>query len=404
MKTKLLFTFSILMVLALQASSKGIRISSVFDLQRIGNDVDYPLDGHYELTQDIDLANINFNSIGHNSIVQFSGIFDGRGHTIRGLYIARIGHNSQGLFRVLESGGEIKNLGLVDVDVTASYYVGSLVGILRGGTITNCYSTGSISGTNSIGNVGGLVGRMTSGTIIGSYTNVNLDGVNRVGGLVGEMFGGKIENSYSVVDLLHVGGFLSSRTSPYGGLIGSVTMGEIVNCYSTVISIRNIMGDGITGGLIGASELATVTNSYWDTETSGLTTSAGGEGRTTAQMNRQATFIGWDFDDIWQIDEGTGYPYLSALAHTSVIDNRITRNTAIKPAPLITVKGKTLNIKALPNSDLQIKLFDMRGKTLARFNTRGSNSFSLAKIPAGRYLVETRENGKRVGTTAVVLN
>jgi len=72
----------------------------------------------------------------------------------------------------------------------------------------------------------------------------------------------------------------------------------------------------------------------------------------------------------------------------------------------LTIKGKTLNIKAASqNSDLQIRLFDMRGKTLARFNTQGngSNSFSLAKIPAGRYLIETRENGKRVGVSAVIL-
>jgi hypothetical protein len=61
---------------------------------------------------------------------------------------------------------------------------------------------------------------------------------------------------------------------------------------------------------VGYNYDATVTASYWDTETSGLTTSAGGTGRTTAEMKQQSTFVDWDFDTVWQIDEGETYPYL----------------------------------------------------------------------------------------------
>ena len=56
--------------------------------------------------------------------------------------------------------------------------------------------------------------------------------------------------------------------------------------------------------------LTTIHNSYWDIETSGQTTSGGGEGKTTAEMKQQATFIGWDFTNIWDIIEGVTYPYL----------------------------------------------------------------------------------------------
>jgi len=63
-----------------------------------------------------------------------------------------------------------------------------------------------------------------------------------------------------------------------------------------------------------------ITNSFWDKETSGQSTSAGGTGKTTAEMQTTDTFLeaGWDFvdetengtEDIWWILEGQDYPRL----------------------------------------------------------------------------------------------
>lgn len=75
-------------------------------------------------------------------------------------------------------------------------------------------------------------------------------------------------------------------------------------------------------GLVGEIENSgrDVINSYWDIETSGQTTSAGGTGKTTAEMQTAGTFLeaGWDFveetangtDDSWWIREGQDYPHL----------------------------------------------------------------------------------------------
>jgi len=52
-----------------------------------------------------------------------------------------------------------------------------------------------------------------------------------------------------------------------------------------------------------------LTNSYWDIETSGMFGSSGGIGKTTAEMKQQATFVDWDFVNIWAIKEGVSYPY-----------------------------------------------------------------------------------------------
>ena len=77
------------------------------------------------------------------------------------------------------------------------------------------------------------------------------------------------------------------------------------------------------GGLVGAST-GPVTNSFWDIETSGRATSAGGTGKTTVEMKSIATFsgVGWDIVTVanpgirnesyaWNIVDGQTYPFLS---------------------------------------------------------------------------------------------
>jgi hypothetical protein len=73
------------------------------------------------------------------------------------------------------------------------------------------------------------------------------------------------------------------------------------------------------GGLV-AWNSGGVTNSFWDMQTSGQAVSAGGTGKTTAEMQTAKTFLdaGWDFvaetangtEDVWWINEGKDYPRL----------------------------------------------------------------------------------------------
>ena len=74
------------------------------------------------------------------------------------------------------------------------------------------------------------------------------------------------------------------------------------------------------GGFIGYNCYGDVINCYWDIETSGQDTSAGGAGKTKTEMQTASTFLeaGWDFvdetangtEDIWWILEGHDYPRL----------------------------------------------------------------------------------------------
>ena len=261
-------------------------------------------DKHFKLMADIDLSNYtgtDFNIIGYFVGLDspenrpFRGVFDGNGHTISNFTYTSTGRRETGLFGYIDGpNAEIKDLGLIDPNINAGSGndAGSLVGDLRGGTITGCYAQGgSVSGDWG---VGGLVGSNFEGRITNSYSNVSVSGNEDVGGLAGSNIG-TITNCYATGSV--------SGSECVGGLVG-FNFGIITNCYSA----GHVEGTTYVGGLVGWGGGAI--SSFWDIETSGQTTSAGGIGKTTAQMQTASTFVGWSFGSVWTIDEGKDYPRL----------------------------------------------------------------------------------------------
>ena len=270
-------------------------ITTCEELQDMKNN----LSGNYYLANDIDCSctagwneGAGFVPIG-NSSNPFTGTFDGRGHKITNLYINRPSTWHVGLFGCTGSGSEIRNVRLENVSVNGYKGVGSLVGHNKG-IISNSYSSGSVNGDWYIG---GLLGYNKYSTVEMSFSKCNVNGAYLIGGLLGFNERGTVNNSYSTGN---VGGI-----NRIGGLVGYNYYATVSNSYST----GSVTGSGEdVGGLIGYGGGAT--HSYWDIETSGQSSSAGGEGKTTAEMKQQATFVGWDFTNIWDIIEGVTYPYL----------------------------------------------------------------------------------------------
>jgi len=208
-----------------------------------------------------------------NGSPSFTGSYDGGGHTIDQLFI----RDGEGFFGDI-SGASISYLGLTGINVQApsGTFVGGLAGkVQNNSNISKCYVSGSVSGSVC---VGGLVGMNVSSTISDCYSTASVSAADHdAGGLVG----GNGDNYYN-------------------------TGGTISNSYST----GSVYAHDSGGGLIGGSPAGSVTNSFWDTETSGYAVSnGGGTGKTTTEMQTQSTFTGWDFTSIWQIN-GTHYPVL----------------------------------------------------------------------------------------------
>ncbi len=255
-------------------------ISKVFQL----NFIREYLDSHFQLTGDIDMNVAPYNSgegwnpIGTNSSGQeFSGTFDGNGFIISNLFIDRSSTNFNGLFGATKN-AVLKNIALENVNITGDEYTGALVGI-NYSEIRNSYSTGSVSGYNHTGGLAGAVETWdgSTGLVTNSYSHANVSGSNYgASSLVGRLKSGTIEYSFGT---------------------GSVS------------------ASSGNGGLIGEKNSGTVTNSYWDTQTTGQSTSDGGTGLTTAQMQQSSNFAGFDFNDKWSSIDGKEYPYLQTFGY-----------------------------------------------------------------------------------------
>ena len=241
----------------------------------------------------------------------FGATFEGNGHTVANLFIDR-SERRQGLFGYTGSylgspqRGVIRNVGLVDVDVTGDDFVGGLVGD-NWGEVTGSYVTGRVAGADR---VGGLAGRNRR-RIAASYASAGVAGTSYVGGLVGSnWWDGEILAGYATGRV--------SATSVAGGLAGdNWHQSEIHASYAT----GRVSATSNVGGLVG-DDSAILTASYWDTTTSGQTTGAGGEGRTTAALQAPAGYTGiyssWSVDldgdgvndEPWDFGTTTQYPVL----------------------------------------------------------------------------------------------
>ena len=215
----------------------------------------------------------------------FGATFDGNGHTISGLFINRGSTNYIGLFGYIDSSSFIRRTGLLSGNVTGYYYVGGLVGQNNGATITASYASGSVTGDNY---VGGLVGYNNSGPITTSHASGSVTGNISVGGLVG-WNSGDITASHASASV--AGNFL------VGGLVGQNNGATITASYAS----GSVTGDNYVGGLVGYNSSGTITTaSYWDTDTSGQTTSDGGIGKTTSQLQSPTRYTGiysnWNVD------------------------------------------------------------------------------------------------------------
>jgi hypothetical protein len=343
-------------------------IADANDMNEIGENSD-DWDAHFLLVTDINLIDYNqtnFNLIG-NSNTKFTGVFDGNGFTISNFTWNSPTADYIGLFGFVDDpNAEIKEVRLIDPNVRGRDGVGALVGYLGDGTITgcsveggvvsgdtfvggltgfnndsttsNCYATGTVSGHWW---VGGLTGLNDDSIISNCYAAASVSGDFIVGGLTGLNDYGTISNCYAEGSVTGVGGLVGLR-GIVGGLIGANSDGTISNCYAE----GSVSGTHTVGGLVGLDDglisncyakgdvsgdiclgglVARYSNTdgsigcFWDVNTSGQTTSAGGTGKSTLEMQTETTFTdaGWDFvgetangtEDIWIIDVND-YPKL----------------------------------------------------------------------------------------------
>jgi hypothetical protein len=275
MKT-LVLAFVAIVLLPCSVFSQPIEISTPDQLQAIGAD-ETSLAGEYILVNDIDLAGYPW-----AAIFGFSGTFDGNGHIVKNLTTNNTENRAGGLFGKALEGSVVQNVGVVDCSITSGWYSAALVGDCFG-EVSNCFASGgTVTSLADSGNVGSFCGLVRPS--------------------------GSVTNCYSTADVI----FGDPGWANQGGFVGHIS-GPVTNCYYA--GVVTVAGEGgLGGGFFGNGE-GTLTSSYFDIEVGGIAAldSAGSTtegGLTTAEMMQQATYVGWDFDNVWSIDEGQGYPQL----------------------------------------------------------------------------------------------
>ena len=366
-----------------------------------------------------------------------------------------VGNNQVGSLVGAMSSGLVAN-DYSTASVSGVNGVGGLVGYMPGGEIANSFTTGAVTGSHEY--TGGVVGNVaaSAGLVTNVWSSATVNGDQMTGGVVGGNYG-TVEYSYATGNVTSsyrdAGGFvgmnLATILNDYatgnvasgngGGTCGSGgfagwNSGSITNSYATgsatgytgvwtagfsgvngatgtisnSYSVGRVIPNGSTtfGGFIGANDNTSggITGSFWDTTTSGLTTSYGGIGMTTAQMQTKANFTSatsangnvnpnWDFTTpVWGIKSGN-YPVLCSFGGctTTVYVDPLNGSSTYGSAPVINydfVNGSG-SVVSLTNASV-IGAASYTSAPTASSNA-GSYSFnyasglSLAGTGAGNY-------------------
>jgi hypothetical protein len=347
--------------------------------------------------------------------------------------------------------------------------LGLLMGFFEGYSIKDCHVKGEINAAG--GWAGGLIGTTSADSIVNCTSEVIIisDGVLTGGLLCLSVNTGVIEYCYSISNIvttnIFTGGFIgdidhavsvsttinncfsvgkiNSTSDQVGGFIGGVSLSEgfdynliISNCFSKVdvtgndkiggfigdldeITVINncyssgsVSGSSKVGGFVGSIDslnTVSVSNSYWDTDTSGLLATAGnlGEGRTTVEMtdpHAGNTYTDWDFTDIWVEDtefHNEGYPFLGW--HDTSIDNNyelLTMNYELEqnyPNPFNNQTNIGYTLEDM--GKVEISVYNGNGQFVSEVVNRVVNAgmhsatFNADKLNSGIYYYQFKIDG-----------
>ena len=248
------------------AAISWVDIETVDDLLALAKATDAETLGkNYRLKADLNLKDTPFNGIG-SAGQPFTGMFDGQGHTISHVTVNAPEGENAGFFNVIK-GATIRDLKLVDVEITGKTNVGGLAGSTQvqldsndlsknvANLIGGCSVSGTVTGTKNVGGLVGLNEGKTDPQTLFSIASavdkcaasVTVNGKEMTGGLVGKN-GGTITKSSS-------GGTVKGDTTT-GGLVGD-SSGDIYDSHTSC----TVAGSSHTGGFVGFSDGA-VKNCY----------------------------------------------------------------------------------------------------------------------------------------------
>lgn len=381
------------------------------------------LAGTYTLTKDIDMSGYDgFKGIAVSG-TPFSGSLDGQGHKVSGLTVTYTdGRSNEGIFGQT-SGATIKNIAfeniLVDAGPTADHV--GFIGSASNTTFDQVAITGKVIGNDHVallaGDADGIT--VTNTTLWGT-----VDGRSQCGGFAGCT----LEGGASFDKCLSNVNVSCSFRGWAGGFVGLIDKANSVVTINNCVSLGDMSsaGDGtpriaapfIAGNGAGDAANAVINfneNNLYNSEAKIIAdnidqawpskneTAEGGSvsaaiAQNSTVLKNQATYtnIGWDFEKIWKMDEGSyGYPVLRIFSNGVLngIDG-----VATSKATVSVVNGK-LNVNGLATGT-RLSVYSVSGQKVGE-TVVGFSSVRMSLPAKGLYIVSVK-GGKTQGTFKVL--
>jgi hypothetical protein len=249
-------------------------IRSTADLRRIGREPGFELSDRYRLMVDLDFTGEPpMEIIAPANPRSFTGVFEGNGHTLRGLQIGSPTNSHAALFGWVGAGAVISDLRLTAARIAGASTVGGIAA-RNAGRILRCSVTGQINGLQEIGGIAAI----NSGIVEDCQASVLITGRDDVGGIVGTNpkgqlrrveFNGRVE---ALPSSQHIGGICGWNDSGsiedatasgsvagghrVGGVIGHLDSTSLVRAHGTNLTVA---GRSATGGIVGSARNSTFT-------------------------------------------------------------------------------------------------------------------------------------------------
>ena len=301
---------------------------------------------------------------------------------------------------------------------------GGFIGDFDGQPITNSYATGSVTVGPNAQSVGGFVGYANCCQTISAVYSTGAvtagTGSTQVGGFAGYLSGTTLSNAYATGAVTAGAG--SSNIAGFVGEAGGSLI--LTNAYASGFTVPG-SGSTYVGGLVGKDDGGnTVTASFWDTTSTGQSTSALGHGMTTAQMQQQVNFTsatsangsvnpGWDFGSTWVMYNGDTYPLLQVFmtpltvtpVTTAVYSGTATDTLVYSTTPNMSYLFGTATLSGLGTNvgTYTVGLSGLYSNQQGYIITSPSTSVTINPLPV---TVATQSGATKVydGTTAAASN
>ena len=233
-------------------SAEGLK--AVADIANNGN-----LGINITLTENINLTDMDWTPIGIDYNHQYTGTFNGGGHTITGLTVTG-SDQYVGLFGHIGSGGTVKDVTLEEVKIESNNDMSAVGGVAGRsyGTLENCSVSGSVSGS---GIAGGVVGYQSGGFLTGCSSSATVNAGGVAGGVAGLTdSGATLTACYATGDVTLES--INSGGNFVGGVVGSNTSCTLKACYAWGSVTGSGSGTIYVGGVTGTNDEGTLTACY----------------------------------------------------------------------------------------------------------------------------------------------